>query len=390
MTTRTILIISIAIASANLWHMGLDIHLPSIPAIAESFNTSISLVQLTVTVTIVAFGLSQLFYGPLSDYYGRRGISLIGLFTFAGASLGALFAPSIELLILARFLQGIGLGCAGIITGAMLRDMLSGKELIKVFSYLSIAISLSPLLAPVLGGYIQEYIGWRANFGFLLLYGIGLLLFFFIFVPETNQHTYQGSLQFSTTLKNYKEILFNTKFLGFIFSVILIYSGEVVYLITTPAILQQELSLSPAQNGYLIALVAAGLLIGAGINSYLITYYSSIALITAGAFIILASTMMFSLLSLFFLELWTIVIPMFFYMFGVGFIFANCFAGTLNLYPNRAGIVGSLQSTLLMLSVGIISVIAGYLPQSTIFPLALFLLFLSLVLIINVYYLIRE
>ncbi len=153
----------------------LDIYLPSIPNIKIYYDASAFTVQLTVSFFILMTGLGQLIIGPISDSIGRRKVVLGGTLVFFAGSLMAAFAPNIVLLIFARAIQGAGACSMMVATFAVVRDLYSGDDCARIYSLLNSTISLSPLLAPVIGGYLALWFGWQAGFYFLAL--VALLIF---------------------------------------------------------------------------------------------------------------------------------------------------------------------------------------------------------------------
>ena len=129
-------------------------------------------VQLTLSVFLAGFACGQIFYGPLSDRYGRRPIMLGGLIVYCAGSIGCVFAQSIEVLIAARFVQALG-ACAGPVIGrAVVRDIWGASESARIIAYMGGAMAIAPLLGPTLGGFLTVLFGWQSNFAFLLLVAV--------------------------------------------------------------------------------------------------------------------------------------------------------------------------------------------------------------------------
>src|SRR6201982_2702121 len=150
--------------TSSLGMVASTIYVPSIPTIAGAFATPISRVQLTFVGYLLAFAASMLVLGPLSDRYGRRGTIICGLSLSALSSIAGAANPTIELLIAARVVQGIG-ACAGLVVGRAITRELWGREAAaQIIAGRAIAATLMQAFAPVVGGYLQEWVGWRANF----------------------------------------------------------------------------------------------------------------------------------------------------------------------------------------------------------------------------------
>src|SRR5438105_10345521 len=160
---RRVLLLTLTMAS-SLGMVASTIYVPSIPTIASALETSIARVQFTFVSYLLAFALSMLVFGPLSDRYGRRQTIIGGLLLTALSSLVCALSPTIEFLIAARVVQGVG-ACAGLVVGRAITRELWGREAAaQVIAGRAIAATLMQAFAPVLGGYLQGWFGWRANF----------------------------------------------------------------------------------------------------------------------------------------------------------------------------------------------------------------------------------
>ncbi|MFT5180154.1 MAG: DHA1 family bicyclomycin/chloramphenicol resistance-like MFS transporter, partial [Alphaproteobacteria bacterium] len=150
--------------------LALSIHVQSIPAIALEMGTSYTSAQLTVSLFLITFASAQLFIGPLSDKIGRRPVIFGGLILLGIASIGATFAPTIELLIVARILQALG-GCATLVVPrAIVQDIYSGSQAVRMMALVAMIQSMAPLTAPIIGGVLDAFFGWRAIFAFLAVF----------------------------------------------------------------------------------------------------------------------------------------------------------------------------------------------------------------------------
>lgn len=177
-----IIILSVAIVD-----MATDLYSVALPNIANYFKVEGSVVQLTISLNLVGFAVSGLIYGPLSDHYGRRPMMLIGMTIFTLASVMCYIADSIMLLILIRFIQGVGAGVAGVVGYAAIRDMYSGSEYSRVISKLNMVVAFSPGIAPVVGSYIISH-GYSWKFLFLLCH-LWQLLCLFLFTLSYKKHS---------------------------------------------------------------------------------------------------------------------------------------------------------------------------------------------------------
>ena len=163
----------------------LDVYLPSIPTIRVYFGVSPFLMQLTVSIFLLITGIGQVLFGPISDQHGRRWIIISGVVIFLLGSLLAIISPNIYVFIAARAIEGLGACCMMVATFAVVRDLYSGDDTAKIYSFLNSTIALSPLIAPTIGGYLAKWYGWRAGFVFLSLMAVLIAVVALIKLDET-------------------------------------------------------------------------------------------------------------------------------------------------------------------------------------------------------------
>ena len=181
-TLRAMLVLGLLEAFGPL---SMDLYLPQLPQLATALGTSDALAQTTMSACMVGLGLGQLAAGPLSDRFGRRRPLLVGVSAFAALSLVCALAPGIEVLLVARFLQGLA-GSAGIVIClAVARDQFSGAELSRMLSLLFLVSGAAPVIAPVVGGQLARIMDWRGIFGVLAGIGVALVLVVLLALPET-------------------------------------------------------------------------------------------------------------------------------------------------------------------------------------------------------------
>jgi MFS transporter, DHA1 family, multidrug resistance protein len=177
--------ITLLVAMTGLGPFTQQMLIPSLPALAAAMAVSYGTIQLTITLYLAAVAIGQLIYGPLSDRYGRKPLLLIGLWLYLLGSLAAVMAPSAFWLIFARVLQALG-ACAGLVLGrAMIRDAYPRERAASVLGYVSTAMSVAPMLSPLLAAVLQDRFGWRASFLACLVFGLPLLAMVQLRLPET-------------------------------------------------------------------------------------------------------------------------------------------------------------------------------------------------------------
>ena len=189
----------------------LEISAPSLPSIAIYFGVSESGVSLTITMNLIGFCLAAIIYGPLSDCYGRRRIMLIGNGILVIGATACALAPTIKILLLARFVQGFGAATSAVVVSAIIADCYKTEEASRLYGIMNAVFSSLMALAPVLGGFINSAIGWRGNYGIVAGICIISWLLLILFLPETSKQDKQIDIQ--AILGDYKKLITSPKFM---------------------------------------------------------------------------------------------------------------------------------------------------------------------------------
>ena len=224
-------------ALVALGPMSTDLYLPSLPALTAYFGVGEAAGQLTLSAFLLGLAGGQIIYGPLSDRYGRRPVLLFGVGLYAAASIVCAFAPSIEALVIARFCQACG-ACVGPVLGrAVVRDVYGREGAARIMSYMSAAIALAPAIGPIIGGFVETWFGWRANFVVLLLYGAAALALTFLLLPETNTQRDTGRMSPARMARAYISFLGERAYFGYVFTVAFGYCGIFAFISASSFIL---------------------------------------------------------------------------------------------------------------------------------------------------------
>lgn len=358
-----------------LGQFAIDIYLPSLPAMVQSLQTNKSAVQLTLTFFFIGFAFSQLVYGPLSERFGRRKILIIGLAIFLVSAVGSIFATTISFLIFLRLIQGLGIGAANVLSRAILRDMYEGKELAKMISYIGILWVSSPIIAPVIGGYIEEYLNWRMNFAFLSIFVGIILIWVLLCLPETKDMSQRHSIHPWSILKNYGTLLSNRSFFGYIFADFFLYGMFSTFYAAGPFLLQKALGLTPSMFGWMMLLISFGYLLGTNINIRLIHRFDRNLIIKMGVFFIFIVTVLMTLLSVFGLfSVSVLVIPLIFLFMGMALVFTNCIGECLSIFPSLAGPASGMWGFLVYLGGTYATSVMSHIPEKNALPFSVSLL----------------
>ncbi|MFA0492565.1 multidrug effflux MFS transporter [Vibrio sp. 10N.222.54.B11] len=338
--------------------VGVSIYLPALPLISSDLSVTQVEVQLLVTLFLIGFGLSQLFYGPMSDAVGRRPIFLLGQGIYLiGTVVCFVFSDNMMALEVGRLLQGLGAGSASVLGRSVLRDSYDGSQLTKALSYISITASIMPIIAPVFGGWISFHLGWQAVFLFVLLYLLAIFTLGYFVLHETLPY---GKSRFDAyqVVKNYGRLLTNRQVLTSASYNWMSYMASLVSLSLFPFLMQEQLGLTAAEYGSLMIVPSAGLLIGSVALNLLNRRFSTPQLMSLAILIILASgtwllTHELSIFNLVWAFTWLAI--------AQGISFPLSISMLLEPHKKQAGAVSALSGSIQMCLAGLLG---GYLVES--------------------------
>lgn len=361
---------------AAMGPLALSIHVQSIPTIAEGFGSSYTRTQLTVSAYLLSFATAQLIVGPLSDRFGRKPVLYGGLLLFGLASAGAAMADSIELLIVARLLQGAG-GCATLVTPrAVVQDTHRGVEAARVMAFVAMLQSVAPSMAPVLGGGIDALFGWRWIFWFLTFFAALLALATHFWLAETRPLTDGQPDRWSTIFLRYARLFRSRLYIGYTITFTFGTSGFFGYLAVGPALLIETRELPVLWFSVSLTLVASQFVFGNYIASRLVRRYGIDRVLVAGVIGELISTgFLFMLADV--PHVAAVVGPVMAYSFFNGFIFANGIAGATGVDPRVAGSASSFLGFTQLGTGALLAFVMSILPGDTIVPYAIALLLVT-------------
>ncbi|STY30501.1 multidrug resistance protein, MFS superfamily [Legionella wadsworthii] len=362
-----------------LVQISIDQYIPSLPAITKALKSDESSIQLTIFIFMFGLGISHTFFGPWSDKVGRKrpliygiGISIIGCFF-------CLFAHSVTVLTLGRFLQGFGIGSCSSVGRSLIRDLFTDRYLSKIGSYVGMASTFLLVASPIWGGFIQEHFGWRANFLFIFILGIAFWVFILLVLPETNKCLNPNATKVSVILENYLALFKSKIFLGYTLCACFACAGLVAYLTIAPFLFQNVLGLSPLEYGQLSIFIATAICLSGIINSQLVMskgvsfmLFLGILLMIAGGGIMLS----FAIAGI--MNVLTVMVPIALFSMGAGFTFINAFAGVFHPFPQIAGTVAALYVSMQDLTSALTSGIIAVAKIQGQFSLAVILLVLGL------------
>jgi Bcr/CflA subfamily drug resistance transporter len=340
-----------------------DIYLPSFPAIQEGLATTNTNVQLIFALFLAGYALSQLFYGPLSDRYGRKPMLILGTSLFFLMSMVCVFSQSIEVLMVARVLQGIGCGVCSVVPRAIMRDVFQGMDLRKVNLYQSIAWAVVPIVAPLLGSYVQAYLGWRYNFVLLTLFSL-LSFYLCVFIYKETLHEKASSLNVQAVLQGYRQILLNIKFWPYLLCEGSTFGLVNAFVVASPILIQENLGYSVVTYGWLLFLIAMVYIISAFVTKILLEKFNELKIIALGV-AITALGVLALLLSVMAVRehIVFLLISASLLQVGVAFLFPACAANAIEPFAKHAGKAAALLGCFSLLIGALSSVAISYLPE---------------------------
>ena len=337
-----------------------DMYLPSLPAIAAEFGADTGATQLTLSTHLIGFAGSQLFYGPLSDRFGRRPVLIGGFLLYIAGSVVSLFVMSIEQLILARLLQAVGGGASVVLARAIVRDLFEGAEAGQMLAKMAAIMGLVPALAPMLGGVVQDLYGWKANFIAMALFGVVLLGIVATSLGETLPPARRQSATPIAILRNYRRLLADMRFLKYLAVACVCFSGLFAFISGSSFVLQGRYGLSPVVYGLCFGAMAGGYVAGSLSGSRLVRRFGIDGTLRAGGFaaalggLLMLGGLMSSVSAL------AIVMPIVIYGFAVGLTMPQAMAGALTPFPEMAGTASSLLGFLQAMAGAVAGIYVGH------------------------------
>lgn len=368
MNPRTILILG---ALSAFGPLAIDFYLPGFPAIALAFGTDEEHVQLTLASYFLGLSIGQLAYGPIADRFGRRIPLLFGVGLFTLASLACAFAPTLEWLIAARFIQALG-GCAGmVLSRAIVSDKCSPVESAKVFSQLMLVMGLAPILAPMLGGLLVNVYGWQSIFLALTLFSALTAVSVAAGLPESMPAGHPR-LPLSGALGSYKALFSDRVFLGHALTGGIAMAGMFSYIAGSPFVFIKLYEVPTEHYGWLFGINAAGFIVVAQVNARLVGRFGPAWLLSRAVWLYLsAAVVLLAIASAHTEKLWPLLIPLFIYIASLGCIIPNASACAMAGQGKRAGSASALLGCLQFTVAAAAAALVGVLHDGTAVPMAM-------------------
>ena len=343
MNLRMVLILG---ALSAFGPLAIDFYLPAFPAMAQAFATDEKHVQATLAAYFLGLSLGQLAYGPVADRFGRRKPLLFGVGLFTLASLACAYAPNLDTLIVARFVQALG-GCAGmVLSRAIVSDKCDPVASAKVFSQLMLVMGLAPILAPMLGGVLVNLSGWQSIFLALSLFSAFCLFAVGLGLPESLP-AHMPRQPLSGALRQYLRLLADRVFIGHALTGGIAIAGMFAYIAGSPFVFIKLYGVPAEHYGWLFGTNAAGFILVAQVNARLLAKRGpAFLLVRAVWFYLAAGLVLLGVAALRPAQLWPLLVPLFVCIASLGCIIPNASACAMSGQGARAGSASALMGCL--------------------------------------------
>lgn len=352
--------------------LSVDMYLPSLPTITRDLGAAPGAVQGTVAVFFAGLAAGQLFYGPASDRFGRRGPMLVGFALYLAATVVCVVTTSVGVLIAARLVQALG-ACASMVVGrAVVRDHFNHQDSARFLSLLTLISGAAPILAPLIGSVLLTVMGWRAIFGVLAGFGAIVTVAIALWMPESRSQAVALQARNEHPFRAYWQLLSQPRLLGYLLGGGFNSACIFTYIASSPIVLIGVYKVSPTAFGLLFGMNSIGLVAGAQLNRVLLRRYpvdkvlgvSALASLACGLWLVAAAISGIG-------GLWGVLAPLFLTIAGSSLIQSNTTAGGLSVDPTRSGSASALFGALAFGLGAAAASLAGALADGTARPMAL-------------------
>ncbi len=349
-TLTPVLLALLALLSA-FTPLSIDLYLPALPVIAVDLHGTAGDIQLTLSAFMIAFGLGQIFYGPAGDRFGRRPVILGGLSVYVVVSIGCAFADEAMHLVVLRLFQGLAACGSVVLARTMVRDLAEREQAARAMSLMMACSSIAPMLAPLLGGQILWYVGWRAIFWTLSGIGFVALLLAYFRLPETLRPEYRQPLVLSQVLKRFGELVHHKAFMGYAFTTSFMFSALLSFLSGSPFVFIEKYGIPPRSFGLIFGGMVVFMTIGSLFNARFVRVFGSSrilrwATVVPGVCGVCALILGQIEARYGTIGMWPIVACFAPQIATIGLIASNSMALALQRYPHMAGTASSLMGVM--------------------------------------------
>jgi len=343
--------------------LAIDMYLPALPFIAQSLGATDAQAQLTLPTYFAGFAIGQAFYGPIADRFGRKPPLYFGLALYIAASIGCALAPDVETLIALRFLQSAG-GCAGtVVARAMVRDLFSGGDAIRVYSRVLLVFGVGPILAPMIGSGVLLWFGWREIFWLLTAIGILSMILIFVRMPESLNPAHVRPLRLESIFINYWRLFTHRNFVGYALTGGFMMAGTFGYIAGLPFVIVNIYGYPSYVFSWVFGINAVGFIIASQVNVRVQRLHSpERVLLSALMLQMVAAAVFVTDVLAGWGGLFGILVPLFVWIATMGFVIPNTTGLAMQPFAANAGaasaMLGVLQFVLAAVSSGLVAAAA--------------------------------
>ena len=350
-----------------------DLYLPALPIMPDELNTTASNIQMTIGIMTFGVAFGQLFGGPISDTMGRKLPLIVGNLLCVISGIICAFAPSIEILLLGRFLQGLTGSVGVVIAKAIARDFASGQELTKLFALLMMVNGLAPVLAPLIGGQLLLFTTWRVIFVILAVFSAILLVGSLVFresLPKEKRVT--GGVD--VAIKNYITLIKDKPFLGQTLIQLFAFGGFFAYISGSSFVYQNIFNLSAQEFSYLFGINSCGIVLASAISSRVSNIITAKQLLTFSLWQLTIGSLLFLIAMIFEWSLIPVTTILFFTVCTVSLFGSTSFSMAMTNYGKMAGSASAILGFANMFAAGIVSPLVGIGGDHTGIPMGITML----------------
>ena len=338
----------------------IDMYLPALPSIGQSLGASVNAVQASLMAFFVSLGIGQIIYGPVSDMVGRKAPLYFGMVLFAVGSIGCALAPDIHTLVVLRFIQGLGASAGMVIPRAVVRDLHTGTDAARLMSLLMLVFSVSPILAPLAGSLLIEFIGWRSVFWAVTVAAVLGLALMATSLPETRPPDKRLGSSVRSALTGYAILLRDQHFLGLVFIGAFGISSFFAYLANSSFVLIDHYGLTPRQYSIAFAANAASFIGGSQLAGRLGVRFGLVKVVKSAVVGYAAAMVVLLGLSLAGVERLDVMLAMLFVGFGfLGLVVPTTAVLALEEHGAIAGTASALMGTLQFVTGAVVMAVVG-------------------------------
>jgi len=327
--------------------LAIDMYLPALPFIAKGLGATDAAAQLTLPTYFAGFAIGQAFYGPIADRFGRKPPLYFGLGLYIAVSLGCALAPNIDTLIALRFLQAAG-GCAGtVVARAMVRDLFTGADAIRVYSRVLLVFGIGPILAPMIGSFVLVWFGWREIFFLLTAIGVLSLILIVLRLPETLNPAHVRPLRIESIVVNYWRLFTHRNFVGYALTGGTMMAGTFAYIAALPFVIVNVYGHPSSYFSWVFGINAVGFILASQINVRVQRKHSPERVLTAALLLQMVAAAIFVIdVAMGWGGLFGILVPLFFWIATMGFVIPNTTALAMGPFAANAGAASAMLGVL--------------------------------------------